>query len=310
MPIIQSGQTLSGIARDNNTTIAALLAANPDIKDANKIYAGKNINIPGATSTNAKAGGTPAASTSVQPPAGYNTAVAAAVAAHPDAQGFLSQGNTAESIANAGLTGDFSGLTSTTGAPFTQAEQDAALAKATAAYAPGFAADAQYAAQNTQGSLAKEQNDYSHFLDTSASDFNTQKQNADTSAAANGVLFSGGRVQQLTNLKNTFDQNQNYQQANTANNITGIANDYAYKYGSPAAANLSGYYNLGGNTYNPNVASGGVGSTGLTSAYNAGTNNYQGTVPNANRINTNIYAAGLLGNQANKLVAGGYNNKL
>ncbi|EPX59994.1 LysM domain protein [Cystobacter fuscus DSM 2262] len=44
---IKWGDTLSGIAKKNGTTVDALMKANPQIKDANKIYAGKALNIPG-----------------------------------------------------------------------------------------------------------------------------------------------------------------------------------------------------------------------------------------------------------------------
>lgn len=42
---IQSGDTLSEIAEKNNTSVAEIMAANPQIKDANKIQAGANLNI-------------------------------------------------------------------------------------------------------------------------------------------------------------------------------------------------------------------------------------------------------------------------
>jgi len=45
---IVSGDTLGKIARDNNTTIADIMAANPQIKDANKIGIGDQINLEGA----------------------------------------------------------------------------------------------------------------------------------------------------------------------------------------------------------------------------------------------------------------------
>ncbi|ATB30561.1 LysM peptidoglycan-binding domain-containing protein [Melittangium boletus] len=45
---IKSGDTLSAIAKSNHTTVSALMKANPQIKDANKIYAGKTLNIPGS----------------------------------------------------------------------------------------------------------------------------------------------------------------------------------------------------------------------------------------------------------------------
>ena len=43
---VKKGDTLSQIAKDNNTTVAALIKANPSIKDANKIQAGMNLKMP------------------------------------------------------------------------------------------------------------------------------------------------------------------------------------------------------------------------------------------------------------------------
>jgi len=47
---IKSGDTLSQIAKRMGTTIKALMAANPKIKDPNKIRAGQSLNIPTKTS--------------------------------------------------------------------------------------------------------------------------------------------------------------------------------------------------------------------------------------------------------------------
>ena len=44
---IKSGDTLSRIAQQHGTTVSALMKANPQIKDANLIYAGRSLNIPG-----------------------------------------------------------------------------------------------------------------------------------------------------------------------------------------------------------------------------------------------------------------------
>lgn len=44
---IKKGDTLSEIAQDSGTTISALLDANSNIKDADKIYAGDNLVVPG-----------------------------------------------------------------------------------------------------------------------------------------------------------------------------------------------------------------------------------------------------------------------
>lgn len=44
---VKSGDTLSAIAARNNTTVSALLAANPQIQNADRIQAGQSINVPG-----------------------------------------------------------------------------------------------------------------------------------------------------------------------------------------------------------------------------------------------------------------------
>ncbi|WP_224240059.1 LysM peptidoglycan-binding domain-containing protein [Hyalangium gracile] len=45
---IQSGDTLSKLAQRYNTSVSALMKANPQVKDANKIFTGKMLNIPGS----------------------------------------------------------------------------------------------------------------------------------------------------------------------------------------------------------------------------------------------------------------------
>ncbi len=44
---VRSGDTLSGIAARSGTTVGALMAANPQIRDSDLIYAGQTIRIPG-----------------------------------------------------------------------------------------------------------------------------------------------------------------------------------------------------------------------------------------------------------------------
>lgn len=46
---IQSGDTLSAIASRSRVSLSALLRANPDIKNPNLIYAGRSLNLPGAS---------------------------------------------------------------------------------------------------------------------------------------------------------------------------------------------------------------------------------------------------------------------
>ena len=56
---IQPGDTLSGLAARFSTSVGALMAANPGIRDSNLIHAGDTLRIPGAGRTDA--GGTPPA---------------------------------------------------------------------------------------------------------------------------------------------------------------------------------------------------------------------------------------------------------
>lgn len=43
---VKAGDTLSGIAKKNGTTLKAILAANPNIKNANQIRVGQTIKMP------------------------------------------------------------------------------------------------------------------------------------------------------------------------------------------------------------------------------------------------------------------------
>ncbi len=57
---IQKGQTLSGIAKSQGTTVDALMKANPSISDPNKIFAGASLALPGAPASPVVAPVTPA----------------------------------------------------------------------------------------------------------------------------------------------------------------------------------------------------------------------------------------------------------
>ena len=47
--VVKPGDTLSKIAASQRTTVSALAAANPKIKDINRIYPGDTIQIPGGS---------------------------------------------------------------------------------------------------------------------------------------------------------------------------------------------------------------------------------------------------------------------
>ena len=206
--------------------------------------------------------------------------------------------------------GDISGAVNpTTGQPFTSEQQQAALSQATSDLAPAFQAQETNDIASAQSTMAQKQAAYQNYLATQGTQFQADKTNQDQTAANNGVLFSGGRAQKLQTLQNTYNQNAAYRGSLAAADIGNTARDLQYKYGNDAANSLSQYYNQLGQSYNANVATGGVNSNGLSSIYNPSQYNFQGTEVNANKAAAQQRAAGLLWNSSNKLVQGGYNNK-
>lgn len=246
--------------------------------------------------------------------AAYNSAVSTAVAADPMVKQYAG-GNDPGDILNAYQTGDWSGVTSLTGQPFTQQQQQAAVASATSALAPAYNANAANDTATTTLALQKNQQDLANTEQTAARQFAQDKNTADTNAASNGVLFAGSRVQANNDLRNSYNQADAYNRQQAANTANSDTQSYADTYGTPAAENLSSLYSLpGASTYNANVAARAPGSvtpsTTLSAAYNPSTYNYQGTAPVAQTAAIQTRAAGLLANQANKLSLNGYSNSL
>jgi peptidoglycan hydrolase-like protein with peptidoglycan-binding domain len=228
---------------------------------------------------------------------------------HPIIKASVAKGNNAEDLAYAAETGDFSGLVNQFGQPFSLEDQQKALKQAEEDNALYFDALKQKETTDAENSLAQKQADYQNYLLQSGQNFEADKATADQSAANKGVLFSGGRVQKEKNLKKGYEQDQAYKQASLGRDISNTAQNFQYKYGNNAANGLSQYYKLGQNTFNPNVATGGVGSGSLSNVYNPNQYDYQGTQNVARKTEAQKRAAGYLWNKGNKLLATGYNNQ-
>jgi LysM repeat protein len=56
---IKSGDTLSALAQQHGTSVDALMKANPKIKDANLIFAGDTLNVPGKSDSFGPSSGSP-----------------------------------------------------------------------------------------------------------------------------------------------------------------------------------------------------------------------------------------------------------
>lgn len=216
--------------------------------------------------------------------------------------------NKSDAILNAYMTGDWSGVTDLTGKPFTDQQQQAAVAQATSALAPGYDAQAANDKATAEASLTAEGRGYSNFEQNQKQQFGIDKNNLDTSAAANGVLYSGARIQKQNQLSAAYGNADQQQRESTGAEIANTGRNFAYNYGTPAASTLSGYYSLpGAATYNAGVAGGRVTPSSLSSIYTPSAGYaYQGTQPVAQRAAIQTRAAGLLANSANKLALTGY----
>lgn len=278
-------------------SLQQLIALNPQFaSNPNLIKPGQNVNL-----------SSPSSSIQTQTPtktqAQLDAEYSSAAASHP-----ALKGNSPDAITYATSTGDYSGLVNVQGQPFSSTDQASALSSATAAVSPYYQAEQKKETQDTETTLAAKQAAYQKYLVDQETQFQSDKTNQDQTAANNGVLFSGGRAQKLQQLGSAYANNAAYKQKEVAADIGNTARDFGYKYGDTAANGLSSYYNLGGQNYNPNVATGGVSSTGLSNIYNAN-QGFQGTEINAAKAAAQKRAAGLLANKGNKLVSTGYNNQ-
>lgn len=218
------------------------------------------------------------------------------------------KGNSLQSLEEAVNTGNFSGIYNEFGQPFSDQEQRDALEQGMKDNELYYKALGEKDKADTQAAIAQKQADYQDYLLTSGQSFEQDKTTADQSAANSGVLFSGGRVQKEKNLERAYTQDQASKFGSMSNDISSLARDYQYNYGNDAAKGLSKYYKLGGNSYNANVARGGVGNQSLSRVYNPRDYNFQGTVNTERLANANKRAAGLLWNKGNQLLGSGYTN--
>lgn len=294
---VKSGDTLSAIAQRNGLSLSQLIALNPQFaSNPNLIRPGQTVNLAGA-------GGGPAVQPAGKTQAQVDAEYAAAVAAHP-----TFAGNSVDAINYATSTGDFSGLMNSQGKPFSAADQQAAVAQATTDLSPYYQAEQAKETADAQAALQAQQAQRTKFLGDQAAQFQVDKLAQDQTAANNGVLFSGGRLQKLQQLGSAYQRADDANKSSIGNAIASTGRDFAYKYGDSAANGLSSYFNIGSNSYNPYVAQGGATSGGLSSIYNAN-QGFQGTEINAAKAAAQKRAAGLLANKGNKLVGSGYNNQ-
>jgi len=279
-------------------------------KSGNSYYYSDNnqkiLNIPELQAAQ-KAGGKE--TTPIETQASVDKRYADAAASNPAIATLAKGGSSLDEIINGLSTGNLSGIVDWQGKPFSTQDQQAALDQGMKDNQAFYDAQQEKDKADVEANLAQKQADYQDYLINSGEQFQTDKATSDQTAANNGVLFSGGRVQKEKKMASAYNQDQATKQRNLANSVGTAARDFQYKYGNDAANGLSKYYQAGSNTYDPSTAAGGVASSGLSTIYNPSGYNFQGTVKNEQKANANTRAAGLLWNKGNKLLATGYNNK-
>ncbi len=237
-------------------------------------------------------------------------AVAKAVAKNKDVVRYAGTNDPA-SILTAYQSGDWSGVTDLTGKPFSDSQQKAAVAQAEKALAPAYRAQEAYDRAGVEDTLRSEAGDFNTFQRDEATQFGKDKDSLDQTAANNGVLFSGARLQKQNDLRTTYADREADRRAAGAERIATTARTNQYQYGDDSARSLRDMYQLpGSSTFNPSVAHGGVTTNPtLSSVYNPGQYNFQGTKPVAQKAAVQTRAAGLLANKANKLSLSGVGAK-
>lgn len=234
---------------------------------------------------------------------------AEAAANNPVIKELAKGGSTVEEIIQGLSTGNLAGIYDWNGQPFSAEAQQEALTKAAEDNRLYYEALQAKETAEAEEKLARDQAEYQNYLLNSGQSFEADKAKSDQSAANQGVLFSGSRVQKERNLARAYEQDQAYNRNKIGSSMASTARDFQYKYGNDAAGSLNKYYNLGGNTFNPNVATGGVGSSSLSSIYNPSKFNFQGSQNTARAADANTRAAGYLWNKGNKLLQTGYKNQ-
>ena len=286
-----------------NEASARIAAGNPGAPTANN--AGDVANVAWATENF----GYQAPPAPVETQESVDRIYADAVANNPVINELVQGGSSVEEIISALQTDDLTGIVDWQGQTFSAEQQQEALTQATEDNKLYYEALQAKETADAENLLAQDQADYQNYLINSGQSFEADKSKSDQKAADQGVLFSGSRVQKEKNLERAYSQDQAYTRDKVTRNIGSTAGDFQYKYGADAAKGLNKYYNLGGNTFNPNQARGGVSSSGISSIYNPSKYNYQGTRTTERKATAQTRAAGFLWNKGNKLVASGYNNQ-
>lgn len=236
----------------------------------------------------------------------YLQAVSTQLSSNEKTASLISGGTTAEDILNAYTTGDWSSVKSASGQPFSEAEQQEAVDKATKALEPYYTSVSESEKADTESQLKKQQLDYQKELADKAVSFGEEKGNLETQMSDQGVLFSGANLQKQKALRDKYQSDADYLKSQAELNIGDIARNYQTKEGSEAAGNLSQYYNLPTQQYGSKVTSGETTPVYNPTAYNLGI----GTNKTSKLSDIYSRATNLLKNKTNKLTIGGYANKL
>jgi len=232
-----------------------------------------------------------------------STALTNSISSNPQMQQYL-RTNSVENIMSGVFSNNLSGITDITGRPFTREQQQAAVSEAERVFNPGFKAQEAFDQSIVQDILRGQQEDFGQFQQAEEEMFEDQKNQLDNSAADQGVLFSGSRIQKENDLRNTFQDREAIQRGRTQDNIRTTARNNQFRRGNENAKGLSDFYDLPGQSqFNAGVAGGQVSRpNSLSSAYNPNEFNFQGRQNIANTAAVQQRAANTLTNTSRKKI--------
>ncbi len=199
-------------------------------------------------------------------------------------------------IMNAFDSGDYSGM------PFTAETAAEELRRQESILAPYYEEMRTKDKLDTQDTLGSIQRQFDDYLKNSESNFIDDKNSQDKSAADQGVLFSTGRKQKLTNLKSAYDRDQASKRAEASTRIGMTARDFQYKHGNSAANGLSDLYKLGSSSFDAMTPGGRVSSGGLSSVYNPSSASFYGRANADKDTNARTRASSVLQSRARRLL--------
>jgi len=215
---------------------------------------------------------------------------------NPDVAKIVANDPVASKTMNQLLNNDLTGLVDESGKPYSTDTVNKIYSESLAELDPAYKQELQKERGDVESQLLSNQSSLDRYLTNSANTFQENKNQLDQNAAKNGILFSTGRTQKENALANATASAEAEARDKLVKSSSDLLRDYQYKYGKAPTDSLASYSTLKTpNTYNANVARGGISTGGLSSIYNTGSYDLYGTNPRKQASEAAVRTANKLG---------------